>query len=64
MVFSTKAMKNLLRKIQWFFQGMPTVTYDGANCGCCGKWIDKKITLPSCAFFWGWDLCKECENGK
>lgn len=33
------------KRLIWIKNGKPTVTLPGCNCGCCGKWIEKKIYI-------------------
>lgn len=58
----------LFRKIKWYFQGKPMLSYPGYRCGCCGKWINEPFEIPtyeSCGEYWdGWGTCpgKGCQN--
>ena len=61
-------MNTFFRWMKWIFDGKPMVTYNGFNCGCCGKWITQKIEIPeykSCGRWWDTiDLCNRCANVK
>lgn len=28
----------------------------GANCGCCGAWMEREIA----PYYWPWSICQEC----
>jgi hypothetical protein len=33
--------------IAWLWKGKPVVIYNGYNCGCCGRWIEEKFSIPT-----------------
>lgn len=30
----------------------------GANCGCCGAWMEREIT----PYYWPWSICQKCRT--
>ena len=60
-------MKKFLKWLKWKRQGKPSVVYSGFNCGCCGKWVIKKFSIPtykSIDEWWdAWGVCDECAKG-
>ena len=61
-------MKWRLRKwlcwLQWIMDGKPNLMYLGFHCGCCGKWTDETLYVPtyqSLGEWWDtWGICHKC----
>jgi len=57
-------MKKLYRYLIWIKKGKPMINYNGFHCGCCGKYVKEKFSVPtykSCGKWWDtWCLCEEC----
>ena len=51
----------------WVIRGKPMVWYDGYNCGCCGKWVNRPMNVRDYqAYGWQsdtWGLCNSCVLG-
>jgi hypothetical protein len=51
------------RWLKWKLDGSPMTTYPGGNCGCCGVWVNKSISVPAFTanqWFDTWTLCERC----
>ena len=55
----------MIKYLRWLFTDGRYVVIDGQHCGCCGKWQERKVMIPTYKFddFWDrWGLCDECIN--
>jgi hypothetical protein len=54
----------MIKWLKWIWQGRPFISYEGYNCGICGKWIWESFTIPtykSAGEWWDtWGLCSQC----
>ncbi len=57
----------MIKWLKWILKGKPIIKYEGYNCGCCGKWVNEKFSVPeykSVGRWWDtWGLCDGCFNG-
>jgi hypothetical protein len=55
-------------KIKWVRKKKPMVTYEGFHCGCCGRWVNMKFSIPtykSISEWWDtWGICPRCEKAE
>ena len=57
----------LFHWLRWILAGKPTVKYDGASCGLCGRWYKEHYEVPTYkADPWidTWGLCPKCATGE
>ena len=59
-------MRKLIEYLRWLLNDGEYIIIAGKNCGCCGKWYEVKLAIPS--YMYGpwhrWGLCEECASGK
>ena len=51
-----------MKWLWWILRGKPTVKYDGAHCGLCGRWYEESYEVPNYKadpWFDTWGLCPD-----
>lgn len=64
--FIVNNITTFFKWINWHISGKPYKVYAGYNCGCCGKWVKKKIRISTYQsqgrWMDTWGLCDQCCN--
>lgn len=49
--------------LYWLTHGKKVLTYSGYHCGCCGRWTEKKFSIPTYKSDGSyWDTIGLCPN--